>query len=136
MAPQITNDVVWLTLPSGLLSRDGTSTITVEGARLCDIADQVTVESVLASLTQLYGEEPETCVPIEASVNIRGGDKNIRCWNITSDEFFLAIGLLLFVLSTNPFCSNEDEEDDIGLIEGCVTVLDSGLRQQAEAVRS
>jgi hypothetical protein len=136
MAPLITNDVVWLTLPKGLLASSQLTTITVDGARLADLATKVTVESVLASLTSLYKSELETGKRPSAAVEVRGGDKNPRCWNIMSDDFYFGIGLLLFMLSTNPFCCAEAGDDNVSLIEGCSTILDSGQRSHAQAVRS
>jgi hypothetical protein len=133
MAPQISNGVVWLTLSHGLLSGRtdydgvGLDVIEVEDAPLSDIAFQVTVESVLESLesSSMYGEIEDA----GAQVAIRPGDKNPRCWNITSDDFSFAIGLLLFALSTNPFCSTDKR-----LVEGCATILDSGSRNDAVEV--
>ena len=141
MAPQISNDVVWLTLSKGLLSGSvdydgvGEAVVKVDDAPLADIVFKVTVESVLKSLkcSSMYSAgEASSEGEIEdagAEVAIRPGDKNPRCWNITSDDFSFAVGLLLFVLSTNPFCST-----DTRLVEGCATILDSGSRNDAVAV--
>jgi hypothetical protein len=126
MAPHITNGLVWFELPDGLFDADGEH-IDVSAVSLATLVEQVTVESVLRSLDEIYNDIEDIIV----SVDIRPGDKNPRCWNISSNNFSFAIGLLLHVLCTNPFCA-----DGIALTEKCATILDSNTRTAAVAVRS
>jgi hypothetical protein len=126
MAPQIKNDVVWFKFPNGLLDPED-ELLDVDCKSLAELVRIVTVESVLLSLETVY-DTPAKRKGTE--VDILPGDKNPRCWNITSNEFSFAVGLLLHVLCTNPFCSAGTE------YRSCATILDSNARGNAVLVRS